>query len=106
MVGLQLIEHMDGLSDDAVCARFLDSPFVQLLPSESDFQHTRPLDRSSMSRRRRTPRAAARLASKIRRASPGRDAADRRNPQRDTSTQGQSRLGGEPMNVLERRGAG
>jgi hypothetical protein len=28
MVGLHLIKHMDGLSDEAVCARFLDSPYV------------------------------------------------------------------------------
>jgi hypothetical protein len=27
MGGLHLIKHMDGLSDDAVCARFLDSPY-------------------------------------------------------------------------------
>ena len=30
MVGLHLTKHMDGLSDEAVCARFLDSPYVQL----------------------------------------------------------------------------
>ncbi len=30
MVGLHLVKHMDGLSDEAVCARFLDSPYVQL----------------------------------------------------------------------------
>jgi IS5 family transposase len=28
MVGLHLIKHMDGLSDEAVCARFPDSPEV------------------------------------------------------------------------------
>jgi IS5 family transposase len=50
MVGLHLIKHMDGLSDDAVCARFLDSPYVQLFCGESHFQHTLPLDRSSMTR--------------------------------------------------------
>ncbi|HEV7265745.1 MAG TPA: transposase [Falsiroseomonas sp.] len=27
MAGLHLIKHMDGLSDEAVCARFLDSPY-------------------------------------------------------------------------------
>ena len=26
MVGLELLKHMDGLSDEAVCARYLDSP--------------------------------------------------------------------------------
>jgi IS5 family transposase len=50
MVGLHLIKHMDRLSDDAVCARFLDSPYVQLFCGESHFQHALPLDRSSMTR--------------------------------------------------------
>lgn len=53
MVGLHLIKHMDGLSDDAVCARFLDSPYVQLFCGESHFQHALPLDRSSMTRWRK-----------------------------------------------------
>ena len=26
MVGLHLVKHMDGLSDEAACARYLDSP--------------------------------------------------------------------------------
>ena len=30
MVGLHLLKHMDGLSEEAVCARYLDSPDVQL----------------------------------------------------------------------------
>ncbi|WP_372624753.1 transposase [Falsiroseomonas sp.] len=50
MVGLHLIKHMDGLSDEAVCARFLDSPYVQLFCDETHFQHALPLDRSSMTR--------------------------------------------------------
>jgi IS5 family transposase len=53
MVGLHLIKHMDGLSDDAVCARFLDSPYVQLFCGETHFQHALPLDRSSMTRWRK-----------------------------------------------------
>lgn len=53
MVGLHLIKHMDGLSDDAVCARFLDSPYVQLFCGESHFRHALPLDRSSMTRWRK-----------------------------------------------------
>jgi IS5 family transposase len=52
MVVLHLIKHMDGLSDDAVCARFLDSPYVQFFRGESHFQHALPLDRSSMTRSR------------------------------------------------------
>jgi IS5 family transposase len=53
MVGLHLIKHMDGLSDDAVCARFMDSPYVQLFCGETHFQHALPLDRSSMTRWRK-----------------------------------------------------
>jgi transposase, IS5 family len=50
MVGLHLLKHMDGLSDEAVCARYLDSPYVQLFCGETYFQHALPLDRSSMTR--------------------------------------------------------
>jgi hypothetical protein len=50
MVGLHLIKHMDGLSDEAVCARFPDSPYVQLFCGESRVQYALPLDRSSMTR--------------------------------------------------------
>jgi IS5 family transposase len=50
MVGLHLIKHMDRLSDEAVCARFLDSPSVPLCCGESHVQHALPLDRSSMTR--------------------------------------------------------
>jgi transposase, IS5 family len=50
MVGLHLLKHMDGLSDEAICARYLDSPYVPLFCGEVYFQHTLPLDRSSMTR--------------------------------------------------------
>jgi hypothetical protein len=50
MVGLHLIKHMDGLSDAAVCARFLDSPYVQLFCGETHVQHALSRDRSSMTR--------------------------------------------------------
>jgi IS5 family transposase len=53
MVGLHLIKHMDGVSDEAVCARFLDSPYVQLFCGETHFQHRLPLDRSSLTRWRK-----------------------------------------------------
>jgi transposase, IS5 family len=58
MVGLQLLKHMDGLSDEAVCARYLDSPYVQLFCGETTFQHALPLDRSSMTRWRQRIGAA------------------------------------------------
>jgi len=50
MVGLHLLKHMDGLSDEAICARYLDSPYVQLFCGEVFFRHALPLDRSSMTR--------------------------------------------------------
>jgi IS5 family transposase len=50
MVGLHLLKHMDGLSDEGTCARYLDSPYVQLFCGETYFQHALPLDRSSMTR--------------------------------------------------------
>ncbi len=50
MVGLHLLKHMDGLSDEAVCARYLDSPYAQLFCGETFFRHALPLDRSSMTR--------------------------------------------------------
>jgi IS5 family transposase len=50
MVGLHLLKHMDGLSDEAVCLRYLDSPYAQLFCGETYFQHALPLDRSSMTR--------------------------------------------------------
>ncbi len=53
MVGLHLLKHMDGLSDEAVCARYLDSPYAQLFCGEAHFRHALPLDRSSMTRWRR-----------------------------------------------------
>jgi IS5 family transposase len=53
MIGLHLLKHMDGLSDEAVCARYLDSPYVQLFCGESYFQHRLPLERSSMTRWRK-----------------------------------------------------
>src|SRR5579875_1686797 len=53
MVGLHLIKHMDGLSDEAVCARYLESPYAQLFCGETYFQHRLPLDRSSLTRWRK-----------------------------------------------------
>jgi len=53
MAGLHLPKRMDGLSDEAACARYLDSPYAQLFCGEAYFQHASPLDRSSMTRWRR-----------------------------------------------------
>ena len=50
MVGLHLLKHKDGVSDEQICARYLDSPYVQHFCGEVYFQHELPLDRSSLTR--------------------------------------------------------
>jgi len=73
MFGLHLVEHRDGLFAAAVCARFLDSPHVQLVCGESHFRHPLPPDRSSMSRWRKrigAERLALRLAATLTTARP------------------------------------
>src|SRR3712207_4286372 len=68
MVGLRPLKHMDGLSDEAVCARFLDSPHVQLSCGEAYFRHALPLDRPSMTRWRQrvgAERLEVRLAESL-----------------------------------------
>jgi IS5 family transposase len=37
-VGLHLIKHMDALADEVLCARYLDSPYVQVFCGETYFQ--------------------------------------------------------------------
>ncbi len=53
MVGLHLLKHMEGLSDEDVCARWLENPYWQHFCGETYFQHRLVLDRSSMTRWRR-----------------------------------------------------
>ena len=50
MVGLHLLKHKDGVSDEQICVRYLDSPYVQHFCGEVYFQHELPLDRSSLTR--------------------------------------------------------
>jgi IS5 family transposase len=50
MAGLHLLKHMEGLSDEAVCARFVENPYHQYFCGEQFFRHKLPLDRSSMTR--------------------------------------------------------
>jgi IS5 family transposase len=53
MAGLHLLKHMEGLSDEAVCARWVENPYFQYFCGEQYFRHKLPLDRSSMTRWRR-----------------------------------------------------
>ena len=50
MAGLHLLKHMDGLSDEAVCARWIENPYWQYFCGEQYFRLKLPFDRSSMTR--------------------------------------------------------
>ncbi|MCP4935564.1 MAG: transposase, partial [bacterium] len=50
MSGLHLLKHMKGLSDEQVCASWLENPYFQAFCGEVYFQHELPFDRSSMTR--------------------------------------------------------
>lgn len=50
MAGLHLLKHMDGLSDEAVCARWVENPYWQYFCGEQHFRHKLSFDRSSMTR--------------------------------------------------------
>ena len=50
MAGLHLLKHMEGLSDEAVCKRWVENPYFQYFCGEQFFCHKLVLDRSSMTR--------------------------------------------------------
>jgi IS5 family transposase len=50
MAGLHLLQHAKGLSDEGVCAAWLENLYFQYFCGETYFQHRLPLDRSSMTR--------------------------------------------------------
>jgi len=50
MAGLTLVKYVYDLSDEAVCARFVENPYIQYFCGEEFFQHQLPLDRSSLTR--------------------------------------------------------
>ena len=50
MAGLHILKYADNLSDDEVCARWLENPYYQYFCGEEFFRHDLPLDRSSMTR--------------------------------------------------------
>ena len=50
MAGLAILKHMHDLSDEALCARWLENPYFQLFCGEEFFQHRLVFDRSSMTR--------------------------------------------------------
>jgi transposase, IS5 family len=50
VAGLFILKHMQGLSDEALCARWLENPYFQYFCGEESFCHKLPFDRSSMTR--------------------------------------------------------
>jgi transposase, IS5 family len=59
MIGLMLLKHIYGLSDEGVCERWVYDPYFQHFTGEEFFQHTFPHERSDLSHWRK------RLGSKL-----------------------------------------
>ncbi len=53
VVGLHLLKHIEGLSDEAVCQCWERDPYMQYFCGEEYFQHAFPLERSGMTHFRR-----------------------------------------------------
>jgi IS5 family transposase len=50
MAGVAILKHTFDLSDEVVCDRWIENPYYQYFCGEEFFQHTLPLDRSSITR--------------------------------------------------------
>ncbi len=50
MAGLSILKHMHDLSDEDLCARWVENPYYQLFCGEEFFQHKATFDRSSLTR--------------------------------------------------------
>ena len=50
MAGLAILKPMHGLSDEDLCARWVENPYYQLFCGEEFFQHKLTFDRSSLTR--------------------------------------------------------
>jgi IS5 family transposase len=50
MAGLAILKHTFDLSDEELCARWVENPYFQYLCGETFFCHELPFDRSSMTR--------------------------------------------------------
>ena len=50
MAGLQILKFTEDLSDEVLCARWVENPYYQYFCGEEFFQHELPFDRSSMTR--------------------------------------------------------
>ena len=50
MAGLAILKYTDNLSDEELCARWVENPYYQYFCGEEFFLHELPFDRSSMTR--------------------------------------------------------
>lgn len=50
MAGLLILKHMHSLSDEALCARWVENPYFQYFCGEQVFRHELRFDRSSLTR--------------------------------------------------------
>jgi transposase, IS5 family len=68
MVGLLLLKHVYGLSDEAVCERWVYDPYFQYFTGEEFFQHAFPHERSGLThwRNRIGEKLAVLLAESLR----------------------------------------
>jgi transposase, IS5 family len=48
MAGLSILKHMHNLSDEDLCARWVENPYYQLFCGEEFFRHKLTFDRSSL----------------------------------------------------------
>jgi IS5 family transposase len=50
VAGLLIVKHLHDLSDEALCARWIENPYYQYFRGEQTFRHDLPFDRSSLTR--------------------------------------------------------
>lgn len=50
MAGLEILKHIHSLSDEALCERWLESPYYQYFCGAEFFCHKLPFERSSLTR--------------------------------------------------------
>jgi Transposase domain (DUF772) len=70
MIGLLLLKHIYGLSDEGVCERWVHDPYFQFFTGEEFFQHTFPHERSDLSHWRKRPAHYAAKTSSGSRSTP------------------------------------
>jgi IS5 family transposase len=53
VAGLLILKHMHDLSDEVLCARWVENPYYQYFCGEESFRHRLPFERSSLTRWRK-----------------------------------------------------